>query len=379
MEDVGNLLQSGSQEEMSICPRCHESVPRTLYCLNCGYPLYREIKVEIPKAERPEAQVTSSLEPESKTEREETRPPEPPVVKPEETQEEKMEEGEANVVEEFVAEATQDKTFEAVSAALTNELTEENPKTSDIVTAELVEPLKDELVEAPTEVLEEEEKLTMELLEEEPIELEAVKEEDEGAGEGAVEALEVTGEPSKPEIDPMILEVMDNLAHNISLKVKLVELTIKKDINEGTVKKLLENYAAKGELWINKRNEILERSRYEVSTLEKAIENARAGLEELDIRRAIGDASDDEYLAKAPAYEWDINHLNEKLTRKRLEISYLESLSKVMSVDDFESLKEIASSCHHDIDELAAKGRLTPETVAEIKSILEEALELLKD
>lgn len=378
MEDGGNLLQSSSQEEMSICPRCHESVPRTLYCLNCGYPLYREIRDETPKAGGSEAQVTGSLEPEIQTEKADKRPPEPTVVKPEETQE-KMEEVEAKVVEEFVAEATEDKAFEAVPVTSTNELTEERPEASDIITAEPVEPCKDELVEAPTEVLEEkEEKLTMELLGEEPIELEAIKEE-EGAGEGVVEALEVAGQPPKPEIDPIILEVMNNLAQNISLKVRLVELTMKEDIREDIVKKLLENYAAKGELWINKRNEILERSRYEISTLERAIENARAGLEELDIRRAIGDASDDEYLAKAPAYEWDINHLNEKLTRKRLEISYLESLSNVMSVEDFESLKEIASSCHREIDELAAKGRLSPEAVAEIKSILEEALELLKD
>lgn len=377
MEDGGNLLQSGSQEEMNICPRCHESVPRTLYCLNCGYPLYRERRDEAPKVGRDEVQVTSSPEPESQAERADIRTPEPLVVKPEEIQE-KMEEGEANVVEEFVAETTQDKTFEVVSVTSTNEIAEEKPETSDIITAELVEPCKDELVEAPTEVLEEEEKLTMELLEEEPIELEAVKEEG-GAGEGAVEALEVAVQPSKPAVDPIILEVMDNLARNISLKVKLVELTMKEDIREDIVKRLLENYTAKGELWINKRNEILERGRYEISTLEKAIEDARAGLEELDIRRAIGDASDDEYLAKAPAYEWDINHLNEKLTRKRLEISHLESLKNFMSVEDFESLKEIASSCHHGVDELAAKGRLSPELVAEIKSILEETLELLKD
>lgn len=378
MEDGGNLLQSGSQEEMSVCPRCHKSVPRTLYCLNCGYPLYREIRDETPKAGGSEALVTSSLEPEIQTERADTRPPEPRVVEPEEIQE-KMEEVEAEVVEEFVAEAAEDKAFEAMLVTLTNEPSEERPEASDITTAEPVKQCKDELVEAPPEVLEEkEEKLTMESLEEEPIELEAVKEEEEGAEEEAVEALEVAL-PSKPEIDPIILEVMNNLAQNISLKVKLIELTMKEDLREDIVKKLLENYAAKGESWINKRNEILERSRYEISTLEKAIENARAGLEELDIRRAIGDASDDEYLAKAPAYEWDINHLNEKLTRKRLEIGYLESLSNVMSVEDFENLKEIASSCHHEIDELAAKGRLSPEAVAEIKSILEEALELLKD
>jgi hypothetical protein len=214
---------------------------------------------------------------------------------------------------------------------------------------------------------------------EEAVEVEAGGEE---AVRAVAEATEMPGEEGqmpRPEIDPMILEVMDNLAKNISLKIRLVNLAIRGEIKETILKKLLENYAAKGELWMNRRNEILERGRYEISTLEKEIECARAGLEELDIRRAIGDASDDEYAAKAPAYEWDINHLNEKLTRKSLEIGHLESLSKVMSMEDFETLKAIASSCQRDIDGIATTGRLSPETVAEIKSILEDAMELLKD
>jgi hypothetical protein len=48
-------------------------------------------------------------------------------------------------------------------------------------------------------------------------------------------------------------------------------------------------------------------------------------------------------------------------------------------MEDFETLKAIASSCQRDIDGIATTGRLSPETVAEIKSILEDAMELLKD
>jgi hypothetical protein len=27
--------------EVVHCPNCNEDVPKTLYCLNCGYPLYK--------------------------------------------------------------------------------------------------------------------------------------------------------------------------------------------------------------------------------------------------------------------------------------------------------------------------------------------------
>lgn len=363
--DGENLLQGGSQEEMSVCPRCHESVPRTLYCLNCGYPLYREEK-EIPAVRGLQEQFTGSSEAESKMEIEEAKPPQALEEISMEPQE-KMEKGE--VEEGF--EAGDVKTQETPPATPRAEMEMGVSETLDVSTPESVELPKIEASETPAEAIG--------VTEERPAELEAVKVEAGGAEEEVMEALKVAEQPSKTMIDPVILEVMENISKNISLKVKLIELAMKGEVKENTLKKLLENYAAKGEIWINRRNEILERGRYEISTLERALENVRAGLEELEIRRAIGDASDDEYAAKAPSYEWDLNHLNEKLTRKKLEIAYLESLSKVMPVDDFESLKAIASSCHHDIDELASTGRVSPETATEIRSILEEALELLKD
>ncbi len=363
---------------MSVCPRCHESVPKTLYCLNCGYPLYREVREEAPvepsQEEELKAQASSEFA-ETPTKNEEVEPPEA-LERPSEEAPEKIED--AMIKVEWETGAIQKVPIELETTAPTGEPVEEAPETEEAVTAESSESVElytSELIEASPEV---EGKPTSEVLEEEAakeeaMQAEAVKEEEE-----AIEALEMVEQPAKLEIAPTILEVMDNLAKNISLKLKLVDLAVKGDIKEANLNKLLESYAAKGEVWINRRNEILERGRYEISTLEKAVENAVVGMEELEIRRAIGDASEDEYAAKAPAYEWDINHLNEKLTQKRLEIGHLESLSKIMSHGDFERLKEIASSCHRDIDMLATTGRMRPETVAKIKAILEEALELLK-
>ena len=368
------MLHSDSQEEMSVCPRCHETVPRTLYCLNCGYPLYKEVKVETPVGEGAGAPVAGGSGAEGRVEGGE--------AKPIEALEEHIEEtgGEAETCEAGMDEgpkgvAVEDKTPETSASPQAIELAEGAQENEEAVEAEAVEPPTLEPVEATPEVGGEP---TLEGSGE-AVGAEAAREEAVGAAAESMEMPSEEGRMPRPEIDPMILEVMDNLAKNISLKIKLVNLALRGEMKETILKKLLESYAAKGELWMNRRNEILERGRYEISTLEREIECARAGLEELDIRRAIGDASDDEYAAKAPAYEWDINHLNEKLTRKRHEIGYLESLSKVMSMEEFETLKAIASSCQRDIDGIATTGRLSPETAAEIKSILEDAMELLKD
>ena len=43
-------IQSDLQAEVLLCPNCKEEVPKTLYCLNCGYPLYK-IEVDQPEPE----------------------------------------------------------------------------------------------------------------------------------------------------------------------------------------------------------------------------------------------------------------------------------------------------------------------------------------
>jgi hypothetical protein len=54
-------MQTGLQAEVLLCPNCKEEVPKTLYCLNCGYPLYK-IDLDQPE-EDVEVVVDEALEP----------------------------------------------------------------------------------------------------------------------------------------------------------------------------------------------------------------------------------------------------------------------------------------------------------------------------
>jgi len=55
------------RSEVIHCPNCQEDVPKTLYCLNCGYPLYKlqpptQPKEEAPKEEE-EVEMTVEIAP----------------------------------------------------------------------------------------------------------------------------------------------------------------------------------------------------------------------------------------------------------------------------------------------------------------------------
>jgi hypothetical protein len=42
---------SGAISENVECPNCKEKVPKTLYCLSCGYPIYKMDEAETPSTE----------------------------------------------------------------------------------------------------------------------------------------------------------------------------------------------------------------------------------------------------------------------------------------------------------------------------------------
>jgi hypothetical protein len=85
--------------EVIHCPNCKEDVPKTLYCLNCGYPLY---KIEQKKTEmEPEPETLEVVAPKEEVDmRVEIEPQiEPPVL-----EEEPAPEAEKAEVEEIVIE-----------------------------------------------------------------------------------------------------------------------------------------------------------------------------------------------------------------------------------------------------------------------------------
>jgi len=375
-------VQKDIQAEVILCSNCNEDVPKTLYCLNCGYPLY---KVEHEQAELERAETLVAEETPERIELEPAIEPDIPsfteegeevpvdsiteVVDEEEPLEFSVDEAE-HVAEpvELVEGVTEQGEIEpaAMEAKGPENLEENYVSELDVITSE-EEPF--EIIEdAVVEEVEEDEEDEVEVVEEireEPIAEEPMEEDQEM--------------PAEFEPDPLITVVMERVAKNISLKVRLVNLLIEDDVKESTFNRLFESYAAKGERWINRRNEMLERNRYDLESMEKALTETGMNLEELGIRRAIGDASEEEHEAKAPAFEWDIQLLERDLQRTKGENAYLEDLTRVMSAEDVQGLKEMAEGCHGALDGLVETGKISSETAVSVKATLEDALDCLKE
>jgi len=374
-------MASGASGEVVHCPNCKEDVPKTLYCLNCGFPLYKE---EQPKDE-------------AKTEQKERTEPVNPV-KPTEEDAVIMVDDEEDEVKTDLKEETPpvpDAKMEVPSVEVVPPNTEPDVQKPEQATASI--PESSEKIEELAIVVEMEETTTptIEVVTPEPVEVvtpsDAVSTPVEqpkptempsetlstGSELTEIEAVEVVEEYQTPKTfipDPLTKDLMENLAKTITLKIKLVKLYREGVVKEETFIKLFENYATEGKIWTSRREELLKKLAAEMEELEEAYVTASDALELLEVRRSIGEASADEYAVKAPAYRWDISNFDTVIGEKRNRIVYLENVSSALTNAELKELKELASVQYNTLESLQLSN---DEVLAQIKDSLYEAIKAL--
>jgi hypothetical protein len=409
--------------EVVHCPNCDEDVPKTLYCLNCGYPLYKieqEEKAEVQPEEEPEAlevvapeetevdmsveieqpEETFTLEEEGAeaqpeiTEPEPEQEPEPePELEPEPEPEIIPEEIETTIkVEEVKEEAPPEQLEPEIQV---EEIVEEEPEAEPVPEMEPEAEIHVEEEEPEIEPEPEEEAVEELQVEEPEIEEEPVVEEPEVEAPLPEVEEKVIMEPEEPEKtidfmeeepelmeairlefapDPLTKEVMENLGKNITLKIRLVRLLRDGQVKEETFKKLFDSYVEQGRIWVSRRDDSVRRFKADIERMDEALVTARKDFELLEIRRNIGDADDEEYKVKAPAYKWDIEHLEEEIKNRKGGILYVANLRKLVPEEEIVELEKMADTDYAELDKIE---EITAETIAKMKETLAESLNIL--
>ncbi|MBA7678135.1 hypothetical protein ES703_86406 [subsurface metagenome] len=405
-------MQTELKPEVVLCTNCKEDVPKTLYCLNCGYPLYKMDMLEQAKKEEAEPEdvvIEVAPEPFSLEPLRELAEITPIEAEPEEPE----------VVEDAPVEMTEIQTEVVPTdlALVIDEVTDIEAVTEDEITVEDVVAhaakalqLEPEPVEEVVEVIEEEAAEVIEVeevvavVEENAVEVIEVEEVVAVVEENAVEVIEIEEIPivdePEPEVeevvaepfvevvveaepgfepDPVVREIMETFAKNIAMKIRLVKLLKDGEVKLETFNRLFESYAARGELLMNSRNEMMERVKFDLDNMERGLNEAKIGLEELKIRMSIGDASDEEYNAKAPGFEWDIQKYQGDVEKGRAEIKFLGDLKTVISEDEISELKDLCGEGLDSLEDLTYSGSINPEIAHRIKVTLDEALSCLSN
>jgi hypothetical protein len=174
--------------------------------------------------------------------------------------------------------------------------------------------------------------------------------------------------------DPLLKDLVENLAKNISLKLKLVRLYRDGVVKEGTFTKMFDEYSREGKIWSSRREELLKKHSTDVEEIEEEYGKASEALELLEIKKSIGDVSELEYEAKASGYRWDVEHFDFLVGDKKNMIAYLENVGGAMSTEELKELRELASLEYNTLDALQISK---DETLSSIKESLYEAIKVL--
>jgi rubrerythrin len=362
-------MASGASGEVVHCPKCNEDVPKTLYCLNCGFPLYKEEQPKEEKAEqdemiKPIVQLDDDAviivdEPEEvKSEPKIEAQPEPvPEIK----KVEPIIETPVQTVEPIQEPTiTETKEPEATTPKPTTEV-----KTEELKPVEETKPVS----ESPPSPIEQ------------PKTVQTVSEPlSTGIESSEIEAVEMV-EEYQEEIqnkgyvpDPLTKDLMENLIKNISLKLKLIKLYRDGVVKEETFTKLFDDYLKQGKILFSRHDEIIQKLSGDLEEMEDDYAKSSDALELIEIRKSIGEVSEIEYAAKAPAYRWDIDHFDLMAAEKKNKIQYLENIGNIITKEELKELRELASLEYNTLDALQISK---DESLNSIKESLYEAIKTL--
>lgn len=182
---------------------------------------------------------------------------------------------------------------------------------------------------------------------------------------------------SECEMDTEITDLTKELMNSISLQLWSMNLLREGGVDEGHFSRIFQGYKDRFERCVAHRNEMLQEAR-DMAPLEKKINEAKVQLGELEVRRSLGDLHEGEYDAMAPALRWTIDHHEDQVANRKGEIALLTNLHQLMPAEYIVETKEMAEMTHEAMEGSGLED-VGPKTVSRIRASLKEILAFLID
>lgn len=177
--------------------------------------------------------------------------------------------------------------------------------------------------------------------------------------------------------DPAIEELANELLNSVYLELWSVGLLRKEGTGEEQFLRTFDAYHGRVERCFGQRDHLLDQIR-DLEAYEAKAREARIELDELDLRKSLGDLYGGEYEAMAPALRWTIDHFEAEIEGRRGRIALLEDPIRLMPPGKVEEAVALAVEALELVREAEASGRLSPEMVAMVRASVEMIEGLLK-
>jgi hypothetical protein len=145
-------------------------------------------------------------------------------------------------------------------------------------------------------------------------------------------------------------------------------------MKEDTFTRLFNTYSQNEENWTIRYNEITQETTDRISEAKLSHQTAEEALEFIEVRKAIGDATEEEYKIKLPSIKWDLDHYDSVISEGSRKLAYLESLGDVLSSTELNELRGLASVQYNTLDALSVQSE---ELFTRIRESLIQSIKLL--
>jgi hypothetical protein len=184
---------------------------------------------------------------------------------------------------------------------------------------------------------------------------------------------DAAGEAQRPELDKSILELNREMVNCVSLELWSIDQLLEEKIDESQFVQLFEDYNARHQKLTDRRNEMLKHTR-DIDAYEELLKKVKISLDELEMRKSLGDLFEGEYEAKGPAFRWEIQHYQDKFSARKMEISYLKDLANTISPEILSEMKETTQGLLHTLDNLEIVEYVSSETIENLRRSLEDII-----
>jgi hypothetical protein len=190
-------------------------------------------------------------------------------------------------------------------------------------------------------------------------------------------SIDATGKVQRQELGKSILELNREMVNCVSLKLWSIDQLLEEKIDESQFVQLFEGYNARHQKLLDHRNEMLKHTR-DIDTYEESLKKVKISLDELEMRKSLGDLFKGEYKAKGPAFRWEIQHYQEKVSARKMEISYLKDLTNTISPEILSEMKETTQRLLHTFDNLEIVEYVSSKTIENLRRALEDIIPVFK-
>ena len=142
--------------------------------------------------------------------------------------------------------------------------------------------------------------------------------------------------------DPYTKEIVEKIAKQVKYEVNIVQLFRDGQVPEEIFTRLFTSMADKITSLKMRREEVVNELNGLMKGYESTVLSAQQGIKLLDLRKTLGDVTEEEYVIKAVALNWDINHYGQKISEVRQKADYLRSLGNLIPVEEVDDLKKMA-------------------------------------